>query len=497
FNITAPDEIGKYSFQWQIVKQDEDEGAIWIGEKSDNVVITVGSIDGTSYTEIYEGIISRRAEINDDENAEKAFDNLYTSGEKNADWSKWLDDGGVPHESDPSWIQIEFPDAVTVNMFALVSGNDAPERDPENFRLKGSNDGQNWDILESIEGQIFNSRFEEKLYPFDNTSAYRFYRFETTKNKGDDSMTQLCEIRLIQLGAYAQLAGKATNPNPEQGSHEVLTETNLSWTSGLNATSHDVYFGVTNPPEFAENQTDTVFDPGTLLKSTTYFWRINEINDDGTKVGNVWSFRTEAGYSDAAFVSQNLPKTTLVKGESMEVSLVMRNTGEQTWSSSGRFMLASQNTPFNFTWGLNTIALDEGELIEPGEEKTYDFTITAPNTPGKYALQWQMRNLDGWFGEPSENKLIKVNHPVRVDHISENDKIVVLNPATKGRLIIKTRDINQPVLVDIFNLKGQKVHHLEIINSITNVDVSDLHKGVYLIKAQYENGFDKELIIIE
>jgi len=209
------------------------------------------------------------------------------------------------------------------------------------------------------------------------------------------------------------------------------------------------------------------------------------------------SFRTEAGYSDAAFVSQNLPKTTLVKGESMEVSLVMRNTGEQTWSSSGRFMLASQNTPFNFTWGLNTIALDEGELIEPGEEKTYDFTITAPNTPGKYALQWQMRNLDGWFGEPSENKLIKVNHPVRVDHISENDKIVVLNPATKGRLIIKTRDINQPVLVDIFNLKGQKVHHLEIINSITNVDVSDLHKGVYLIKAQYENGFDKELIIIE
>jgi P pilus assembly chaperone PapD len=66
----------------------------------------------------------------------------------------------------------------------------------------------------------------------------------------------------------------------------------LSWTAGSGATSHDVYFGTSSPGSFQGNQTATTFDPGTMANSTTYYWRIDEVNAGGTTTGTVWSFTT-------------------------------------------------------------------------------------------------------------------------------------------------------------------------------------------------------------
>jgi len=88
--------------------------------------------------------------------------------------------------------------------------------------------------------------------------------------------------------------GQASNPNPANGATDVSTTTDLSWTAGSDATSHDVYFGTSSPGSFQGNQTDTTFDPGTLAESTTYYWRIDEKNAIGTTTGVVWSFTTEA-----------------------------------------------------------------------------------------------------------------------------------------------------------------------------------------------------------
>jgi len=57
-----------------------------------------------------------------------------------------------------------------------------------------------------------------------------------------------------------------------------------------------VYFGTTNPPPFIGNQTATIFYPGTMTISTTYYWRIDEVGPyGGTTTGTVWSFTTELG----------------------------------------------------------------------------------------------------------------------------------------------------------------------------------------------------------
>ena len=91
--------------------------------------------------------------------------------------------------------------------------------------------------------------------------------------------------------------GMASNPNPSDNAINVSINPILTWLADSGADSHDVYFGTNPDPgevEFQGNQTGTTFDPGTLANSTTYYWRIDEVNGVGTTTGEVWSFITEA-----------------------------------------------------------------------------------------------------------------------------------------------------------------------------------------------------------
>ena len=84
------------------------------------------------------------------------------------------------------------------------------------------------------------------------------------------------------------MPGPASNPGPADGAIDVSVNGDLSWTAGSDATSHDVYLnGV-----LQGNQPGTTYDPGTLANSTTYNWRIDEVNSAGKTSGPVWGFTT-------------------------------------------------------------------------------------------------------------------------------------------------------------------------------------------------------------
>jgi len=103
------------------------------------------------------------------------------------------------------------------------------------------------------------------------------------------------------LSPYQQssLPGRATDPNPADEAVEVRPDVILSWTPGANAVSHDVYFGRDNPGHpvslaFMGNQEMPIFDPDPdwLDGGTTYFWRIDEVNSNGKRIGVLWKFTT-------------------------------------------------------------------------------------------------------------------------------------------------------------------------------------------------------------
>jgi hypothetical protein len=100
------------------------------------------------------------------------------------------------------------------------------------------------------------------------------------------------EVNDIYTGGAPTLPGQASNPSPADSAVDVDIDADLSWTAGTDSTSSDVYFGTSSPGAFQGNQTASTFDPGTMANDTTYYWRVDEINEGGTTTGNVWSFTT-------------------------------------------------------------------------------------------------------------------------------------------------------------------------------------------------------------
>jgi len=96
------------------------------------------------------------------------------------------------------WFQLEFYDPVVLGGYTFTSGNDAPERDPLDWRLEASTDGENWDVLDERTGEKFDTRKVTRTFVFQNTKAYNFYRMYITKINGA-GLFQLSEWRVLSL----------------------------------------------------------------------------------------------------------------------------------------------------------------------------------------------------------------------------------------------------------------------------------------------------------
>jgi RHS repeat-associated protein len=109
----------------------------------------------------------------------------------------------------------------------------------------------------------------------------------------------------------------------------------------------------------------------------------------------------------STFVSQTVP-TTMTAGQNYAVSVTMKNTGSNTWTTVTNHNLGSQNPQDNTTWGMARVPLPSS--VVTGTTVTYNFTVTAPSTPGTYNCQWRMVQ-DGveWFGDFSPNVAVTVN----------------------------------------------------------------------------------------
>jgi hypothetical protein len=111
--------------------------------------------------------------------------------------------------------------------------------------------------------------------------------------------------------------------------------------------------------------------------------------------------------NDAAFVRQKAPKT-LAAGAKHTVSVTMRNTSNVIWTHEAGYKLGSQPQDTQ-VWGLQRVVLPKP--VAPGEEATFDFTITAPSRPGTYKFGWRMvQDTVAWFGLASPAVSVRVKH---------------------------------------------------------------------------------------
>ncbi|QIQ03636.1 discoidin domain-containing protein [Streptomyces liangshanensis] len=111
--------------------------------------------------------------------------------------TKWL----VHDDTAELDFTLEHPAAVA--SYSLTSANDAPDRDPRDWRLQGSHDGGTWTTLDTRTGERFGRRFETRDFSFANSVPYRRYRLLITDNAGGDE---------IQLSRVQFLAGAGRAP---------------------------------------------------------------------------------------------------------------------------------------------------------------------------------------------------------------------------------------------------------------------------------------------
>ncbi len=123
------------------------------------------------------------------EGPEKAFDN-------NTD-TKWYSVGGLSGDAKqefPVWVTAEYAEPVTTSQYAIVSGNDTPARDPKAWNLYGSNDGEEFVLIDAQTDARFENRIQTKYFPLDEEVSYKYYKFEVTELYGNAGGCQMQEI---------------------------------------------------------------------------------------------------------------------------------------------------------------------------------------------------------------------------------------------------------------------------------------------------------------
>lgn len=95
----------------------------------------------------------------------------------------------------PPTITWNYTKAYTFNNYSISSANDAEGRDPSEWRLYGSNDGNNYNLIDTRSGITFSNRNETRNFTLNNTYSYRYFKFEIVSSR-ESLPPQISEITL-------------------------------------------------------------------------------------------------------------------------------------------------------------------------------------------------------------------------------------------------------------------------------------------------------------
>jgi len=127
--------------------------------------------------------------------------------------------------------------------------------------------------------------------------------FQNISDRAPSNQFWFAQI-VIDTVSIAAIEPVAINPEPENDGQTVETALTLSWEPGPSAQAHDVYFSnsleaveaATNADPMGADQvykgqqTGTRYEVSGLIPGTTYYWRVDELEDGLIYQGEIWSF---------------------------------------------------------------------------------------------------------------------------------------------------------------------------------------------------------------
>ncbi|UCC96565.1 MAG: discoidin domain-containing protein [Phycisphaerales bacterium] len=300
-----------------------------------------------------------------------------------------------------AWIHYELDKVYRLHEMWVWNSNQVFERlfgfGFKDVTVEYSTDGTDWTALASV--PEFAQAPGTEDYAHDTTvdfggAAAKYVRLTATSNWGGVlPQYGLSEVRFFYIPVIAR------EPSPDSGAMDVDVNVTLGWRAGREASTHDVYFSadeqvVIDGTAPTATVADASYSPSPLDLGSTYFWRVDEVNDAETPTiwqGNIWSFSTsdylvvddfesyndvdppdpeshrifEAwsdGYSVAtngALVGYDPPQhsyaeTVIVHGGYQAMPLFYSNAGGATYSETERTFAVSQDWTEH---GIQTLVL--------------------------------------------------------------------------------------------------------------------------------------------
>jgi len=233
--------------------------------------------------------------------------------------------GGERNDGNPHWECVcnPQPPMSAITVVAVAAAETLFVEYGSNYewqKFKGNYDLGNVTGVELFEGaynvEIQQVTSDNDLVPSvirfrtDGSAVLVVYEGNCCEQVPDDIRPQRESQRAI-LNAFeiVQSAVRATAslPYPPDGRKDVPRDSVLNWLPGAHGVLHDLYIGT--EADAVENATDpdsppgrgrlaeNSFEPGDLGLDTTYYWRIDEVNDANPESpwkGELWSFKTAA-----------------------------------------------------------------------------------------------------------------------------------------------------------------------------------------------------------
>jgi len=96
----------------------------------------------------------------------------------------------------PHWVRYQFTSAKTIAKYT-VSARDGGTNAPEDFTFEGSDNGSDWDVLDTISGEDTWASQETKTYYVDTPASYTYYQLNISKSISGDNYVAVGEMEMM------------------------------------------------------------------------------------------------------------------------------------------------------------------------------------------------------------------------------------------------------------------------------------------------------------
>ena len=352
----------------------------------------------------------------------------------------WL---GVPEGADPVWVQYEFDRVYKLHEMLVWNYNSQFELilgfGLKDVTVEYSENGTDWTVLGDVQFAQATARSSytaNTTVDFNGVGA-KYVRFTVNSGWGMMGQFGLSEVRFLVIPV------QAGEPEPADDASDVDPGAVLGWQAGREAVSHEIYLNadeaaVADGTALIDTIDDTRYAPAGLEFGSTYFWKINEVNEaEAVSLweGDVWSFATQEYAVIDGFESYT---------DDLDAGEAIFQTWIDGWEdpANGGSQVGYADAPFAETSvvnsGVQSMPLAYDNSASPFYSETYrQFSAANWNTHGADRLVVSYRGYPVAFQENADGTITMGAGGVDIWDLSDEFRFVYQRLSGDGSILAR------------------------------------------------------------